>query len=163
MATRTRVSAKVMARAEAAAKLSRRLLGDLRAINRVYGLWKKAWMENICADIQQGVERGCIERIDVNLFDRTDKHIGSYSYLVTEGGRLSASPHSGRIKQNPKLVGGRGRLMITISDDEVWEQLELRLPWPSGKGPDLEALGGVDDGAYVAGSLALARKKYGDL
>ena len=161
MATRTRVATVVQSRADAAAKIVRKFRGDMQSANRMYEFWPVPRMLGICHDIELGIAHNCISHVDLNFYDSKREHVESYRYKVCGSAGLVASGHSGRIDYNPRIAGGQGQVLVHPSDYAIWRSLKRKREWSSGTGPDLDALVGIDDGAYVAGQLGLTRKKYG--
>jgi hypothetical protein len=158
---------KTYTRQDQAAQLARRLRGDFQAIHRLYGCRTANYMDDLAHDIELGIEYDCIRSFKIYLrHSLTQIVIEAYTYDVTSGSDADASLHSGRFNYNEQLANAIFEPFITLSDPKIWGDLKrdgrLKIDWVlSADTENLASLFSANDGAYVAGDLAITRKKYG--
>ncbi len=83
MATRTHTET----RTDHAARVARKILGDLQAIHRHYKCRDKDYMHKLAHDIEKGLEHNCLDDFEFCLYEQsTDKLLEVYKYFVNEDG-----------------------------------------------------------------------------
>lgn len=149
-------------RTDDAARVSRKVQGDIEALGRMYQLSSQTSAADLIHDLRVGLEEGCIERADLFLYDpgsTTPREVIRYG--VAEAAGVEASPHSGRFTYVPSLVGGTYRVEVNLRDRPAWEALKrsgsLKIAWTPCAGTSTTGMVASSSGAYVSGDLALLR------
>jgi hypothetical protein len=156
---------RVQSRTEDAARVARKFLGDLQALERLYKIGAPDYLGKMAHDLEVGLARSCIGQVQLCFFPGdSHKPRDVFQYAVSTGGALTASPHSGRFVFDPSLRDCRFTMRITPSNSKVWEALKadgsLAISWTQAPVLDMSGLVATDDGGYVAGDIALLRSKY---
>lgn len=149
-------------RTDDAARVSRKVQGDIEALGRMYQLSSHTNAGDLVHDLRVGLEHGCIERADLFLYDpggTTPREVIRYG--VADAAGVDASPHSGRFTWVQSLVGGTYRVEIHLRDRPAWEALKLagslKIGWAPCAGTPTAGMVASSSGAYVSGDLALLR------
>ena len=162
MGSRTRERERTTVAANAA-KLARRLRGDLQALHRLYEVSTESYLGDLAHDIEVALANECIARLRLGLVDAAGVLREVYDYEVSNSGDLVPAPHSGRFEFNSGLQGSSLTFRLTPSRRPAWEQLKkdgrLRIGWTTASDLDTSGMGTSDDGAYTAGNLALIRRR----
>lgn len=151
-------------RQDAAAYLSRRVYGDLRALNRYYGFRSDAALGDLIADLELGLAHRGIESVAFYLYPDGDAQPQEvYRYSVTSAGDLEASATSGRMTYDARLEGCSFKPIVTPSDRAIWDNLKRRglmqVSWSPCQSPDTSMMAEAADGGYVSGDQGLRRTK----
>lgn len=148
-------------RTDDAARVSRKVQGDIEALGRMYQLSSHTSAGDLAHDLRVGLENGCVERADLFLHDASGTLREVVRYGVAESTGIDASPHSGRFTWVQTLVGGTYRVEIHLRDRPAWEALKVagsfKIAWGPCAGTPTTGLAASSSGAYVSGDLALLR------
>lgn len=163
--THTATRERVRSRTKDAARIARKFLGDLQALERLYEIGAPDYLRDMAHDLELGLLHACISHVRLCFFPQTsDEPVAVFHYAVTASGDLAAAPHSGRFRFDARLRDCRFTMRVTPSDSKKWSTLkasgELAIRWTSANALDMSGMVATDDGAYTAGDLALVRSAY---
>lgn len=148
-------------RTDDAARVSRKVQGDLESLVRLYSLTSTTSAEDLAHDLRIGLESGCIERAQVFVHDALGALKQVIKYGVTAADGVEGSLNSGRFDFDERLKGGTYRIEIDLLDRPKWEGLKssgaLRIRWTPCDSTSTAGMSSTPSGAYVSGDLALQR------
>ena len=147
-----------------AAKIARKMLGDLQSLRRNYGFRDDEYVRKLASDIEVGFANECINKVQFKLSQPATNKIEVIEYDVTDAESIEASAHSGRFPFEERLKGCQFNVVVTLEDREKWEALKkekaLKLGWSPCEDMDLKGLSSSPDGAYVTDTISVSRTKY---
>lgn len=157
---------RAQSRTDNAARVSRKVLGDLQALVRLYDCSDNTEIQNYVYDIQLGIENSCISSFRFYISSKVNGYVlEAYEYTVKENGEIEeANATSGRLTYNEKLLNSKLDVNISLSDRAKWDQLKgagrTKISWTPGDGKDISGLVSQSDGAYKSGTLGVTRTAY---
>lgn len=149
-----------------AARVARKILGDLQSLNRLYGCSSEDDVQNYAHDIELGIDESCLSSFKFYLCSKTDgKVLEAYEYSVKENGEVEeASASSGRHIYNQRLVGSKLEIHVSFGNRDRWDNLKkegrMKISWATAEAKNLSGLSSQPDGAYKSGQLGVARTSY---
>lgn len=153
-------------RTDNAARVARKILGDLQSLLRLYDCSNETEIQNYAHDIQLGLEHSCISSFRFYISSKINGYLlEAYEYTVNENGEIAdASATSGRHSYNEKLLNSKLDVNISLKDRDKWEELKktgkTKISWTPGGGKDLSNMSSQNDGAYKSGALGVSRTAY---
>lgn len=153
-------------RTDNAARVARKILGDLQSLVRLYDCSSETEIQNYAHDIQLGLEHSCISNFKFYISSKVNGYLlEAYEYTINENGEIEdANATSGRHSYNEKLLNSKLDINISLKNREKWEELKksgrTKISWVSGDGKDLSGMTSQSDGAYKSGALGVSRTAY---
>ena len=144
-----------------AARVARRLLGDLLAIHETYGMGTESYFQDLAHDLEMGLYHRCLTTIRFRLFPTGSAIEDEILVYEVVDGEIVSSSHSGRLVYNPRLDGGRFQVHVTYCNG--WNALKggtLKLNWTEGDAPSTAAMTATPDGGYGSGALRVSRTAF---
>lgn len=143
--------------------VGRRILGDLLSIHGKFGIETEAHMRALAHDVSLGLVFDCLNKLSVFLYAAyCSTPAAAYIYSRVAPGSFEASPHSGRIQRDSRLIGGWMKTEISIRHWESWNALAgvVKLPWSSCLPQSTAGMVSSQSGGYASGNVGMSRTHF---
>ena len=143
--------------------VGRRILGDLLAIHEKFGIATEGYMRGLASDISLGLVADCLDSLTLFLYEPYGiDPVAAYKYTRSAPSTFAASPHSGRIQRDSRLIGGRMEAEVTFRNKTTWNSLahQFSLTWTHCVGQSIAGMIATANGGYAAGNVGMSRTYY---
>lgn len=144
-----------------AARVTRRIKGDLMQLKTFYSCCTDEKVENLSHDLELALDFGALTRFTFYL-KVGDEIREAYDYVVKDNGELETNDRSGRFLFKSDLVGSTLYTQVTHKDpwDEIDSKKLFKLSWGTSDRPSISHLTSATDGSYSSGNLGVARTSF---